>query len=34
LHLAVEDYLEKHGRAAEVGEVLGADPKAGASSSP
>ncbi len=34
LHLAIRDYLENNGRAAEVGEVLGNGPKAGASSSP
>jgi nitrogen fixation NifU-like protein len=34
LHLAIQDYLEKCGRGAEVGEVLGGDPKAAASSSP
>ncbi len=33
LHLAIEDYLEKNGRQAEVGEVLGGSPKAQASSS-
>lgn len=33
LHLAVQDYLEKHGRGADVGEILGYDPKAVASSS-
>ena len=33
LHLAVEDYLQKHSCTAEAEEVLGADPKGGESSS-